>query len=161
MAVWKESKTNKKTIIKACREYYAEKLAGLKGKSISLPMWKECIALAGLNRDYADRLCVLDDDVRIWRNRINDLNEIVVQKLMAHSKIHPMSGVFFLKAAHGWREEDRMDPINITQHITNISAMLQAPSPTRVNPFADPVISGTAKATLTTATAGQERVKDV
>ncbi len=136
---WKKSPS----FIAACaEEYYKEKLESLRRGKLSLPIFKEMCLLNDIDTAEAYALAKINPKIRALGAAIQNLQEIVLMKMLCSGKVSPTGIAIFLKAQHGWREGTEIDQFgagnkmsDVNQFLTDIGQMLQKPSPTRINPY--------------------------
>lgn len=136
---WKKSPA---FIAKCAEEYYEEKLESLRRGKLSLPIFKEMCLLNDIDTAEAYALARVNPKIRQLGAAIQNLQEIVLMKMLCSGKVSPTGIAVFLKAQHGWREGNEIDQFGANQRMNGVNAflldvgkMLQAPAPTRINPY--------------------------
>lgn len=136
---WKKSPA---FIAKCAEEYYQEKLEALRRGKLSLPIFKEMCLLNDIDTAEAYALARVNPKIRQLGAAIQNLQEIVLMKMLCSGKVSPTGIAVFLKAQHGWREGNEIDQFGANQRMNGVNAflldvgkMLQAPAPTRINPY--------------------------
>lgn len=136
---WKKSPSY---IAKCAEDYYMDKLESLRAGRLSLPIFKEMCLLNNIDTAEAYALAKVNPKIRALGAAIQNLQEIVLMKMLCSGKVSPTGIAIFLKAQHGWREGNEIDQFgannkmaSVNEFITDIGQMLQKPAPTRVNPY--------------------------
>lgn len=136
---WKKSPSY---IARCAEEYYTEKLECLRCGRLSLPIFKEMCLLNDIDTAEAYALAKVNPKIRALGAAIQNLQEIVLMKMLCSGKVSPTGIAVFLKAQHGWREGNEIDQFGagnkmnaVNDFLTDIGQMLQKPAPTRVNPY--------------------------
>lgn len=136
---WKSSPAY---IAKCAEEYYQDKLDSLRRGKLSLPIFKEMCLLNDIDCAEAYALARTNIKIRKLGAAIQNLQEIVLMKMLCSGKVSPTGIAVFLKAQHGWREGTEIDQFGanskmaaVNEFLVDVGRMLQSPAPTRINPY--------------------------
>lgn len=136
---WKKSPA---FIAKCAEEYYQDKLESLRRGKLYLPIFKEMCLLNDIDTAEAYALARTNEKIRALGAAIQNLQEIVLMKMLCSGKVSPTGIAVFLKAQHGWREGNEIDQFGAGQRMAaandfllDVGQMLQKPPPTRINPY--------------------------